>query len=171
MAAAEAKLDGARDATRPSVSLNLEPDRAIVRFSQSLENNAGEGLMAEASADNSQVKITLDRLQVQIRSQVSDTLRQLRRAYSDWKILDEALRQMDVVVIDARGRAELGVTDRSDFVSAQTQLASIRNQQTNARLQFASSLATLRLVTGTINPSADKADAVAARFLSPDIHS
>ena len=171
VAAADAKLDGARDATRPSVSLNLEPDRAIVRFSQSLENNAGEGLMAEASADNSQAKITLDRLQVQIRSQVSDTLRQLRRAYSDWKILDEALRQMDVVVIDARGRAELGVTDRSDFVSAQTQLASIRNQQTNARLQFASSLATLRLVTGTINPSADKADAVAARFLSPDIHS
>lgn len=171
VAASQAKVDGAADAMLPTVSLNLEPDRAIVRFSKSLENNGGEGVMAEASADNSQAKIMLSRLEVQIRAQVSDALRQLHRAWSDWKMLDDAERQMDVVVIDAQGRAQLGVTDHSDFVTAQTQLASIRNQLINARQQFASSLATLRLATGTINPSADKADIVAAKFISLDIHS
>ena len=171
VAAAEAKLDGARDGLSPSLNLNLEPDRAIVRYSQSIQNNSAEGQLAEASADTSQARISLNRLEAQIRQQVSFSLRALRRAYSDWAMLDDAARQMDVVVIDANGRARLGVTDQSDFVSAQNQRANIRNQLVNARLQFASSLATLRLVTGTIDPNSEKADAVAAKFVSPDIHS
>ncbi len=93
----------------------------------------------------------------------------MRRAYSDWAILNDATQQMEVVVIDANGRANLGVTDHNDFVSAQNQLASIRNQLINARLQFASDLATLRLVTGTINPVAEKPDLLASKFTSPDI--
>ncbi len=59
VAAASAKLDGARDSMDPTVNLNIEPDRAIVRFSKSIENNLGEGKMAEANADTSQAKITL----------------------------------------------------------------------------------------------------------------
>lgn len=169
VAAASAKLDGARDSMDPTVNLNIEPDRAIVRFSKSIENNLGEGKMAEANADTSQAKITLSRLENQIRQQVSLTLRELRRAYSDWAILNDATQQMEVVVIDANGRANLGVTDHNDFVSAQNQLASIRNQLINARLQFASDLATLRLVTGTINPVAEKPDLLASKFTSPDI--
>jgi outer membrane protein TolC len=171
VAAAEAKLDGARDGLSPSLSLNLEPDRAIMRYSQSIENNSAEGQLAEASADTSQARITLNRLEIQIRQQVSDSLRALRRAYSDWAMLNEAAQQMDVVVIDAQGRARLGVTDQSDFVSAQNQRANIRNQLVNARLQYVSSLAALRLATGTISPDSQKADALAAEFVSPDIHS
>jgi outer membrane protein TolC len=156
VAAAEAKLDGAKDGLSPTLNLNLEPDRAIVRYSQSIENNTAEGQLAEASADTAQARISLDKLQLQIRQQVAGTLRSLRRAYSDWVMLTDAAQQMNVVVIDANGRANLGVTDHSDYVTAQNQLANIRNQLVNARLQFASSLAALRLATGTFDPISEK---------------
>jgi outer membrane protein TolC len=142
-----------------------------MRFSRSIENNTAEGQLAEASADTSQARISLDKLQLQIRQQVGNTLRSLRRAYSDWVILSDAAQQMNVVVIDANGRANLGVVDHSDYISAQNQLANIRNQLVNARLQFASSLAALRLATGTFDPVSEKTDTLAAKFFSPDIHS
>ena len=55
---------------RATLNLDIEPDRAIVRYSQSIENNTGEGLIAEAHADTSQARLTLDRLEIQIRQQV-----------------------------------------------------------------------------------------------------
>ena len=169
VAAADAKLDGARDSTAPTLNLAIEPDRAILRYSQSIENNVGQGMQDEASAASAQAHIALSQLQTQIRQQVSITLRNLKSAYADWKILSDAAQQMDVVVIDAGGRANLGVIDRSDFVTAQSQLMDIRNQLVNAQLQYASSLATLRLVTGTIDPVQETPAAVAAKFISPSI--
>jgi outer membrane protein TolC len=170
VAAAAAKLDGARDSTAPNLNLAIEPDRAIVRFSQSIQNNVGEGLAEEAVAASSQAKIAQSQLQTQIRQQVSVTLRNLEAAYADWKVLNEAAQQMDVVVIDAGGRANLGIIDRSDFINTQSQLADIKNQAVNAQLQFVSSLATLRLMTGTIDPVTEAPAALAEKFLSPAIH-
>jgi outer membrane protein TolC len=169
VAAAAAKLEGARDSTAPTVNLAIEPDRAIVRFSQSIQNNVGEGLAEEAVAASSQAKIALSQLQSQIRQQVSVTLRNLKTAYADWQALSEAARQMDVVVIDAGGRANLGIIDRNDYINTQSQLTDIRNQAVNAQLQVLSSLATLRLMTGTVNPAAEAPTALAGKFLSPAI--
>ena len=75
---------------------------------------------------------------------------------------------MDVVGDRRQGPRPVG-RHRSQRISSppRNQLASLRNQLVNARLQFAASLATLRLVTGTIDPGAEKPDAVAAKFLSP----
>lgn len=169
VAAAQAKVDGARDATTPSLNLNIEPDRAILRYSQSLENNTGEGLQEEADAAAAQARLALSQLQAQVRQQVSVTVRNLKSAYADWKALSAAARQMDVVVIDAGGRAKLGVITRDDLVSAQRQAADIKNQAADAQLQFLSSLASLRLMTGTLHPDSDTPAALAAKFVSPAI--
>lgn len=169
VAAAEAKLGGAQDATAPSLNLALEPDRAVLRFSQSIQNSTGEGLRDEALSNLSAAKIAQSQMQSQIRQQVSITLRNLKASYADWTLLRAAAEEMDDVVKDAGGRARLGVIERSDFVTIQSQRTDIQNQMVNARLQFASSLATLRLVTGTVNPAAESADSVAAKFVSPAI--
>ena len=169
VAAAEAKRAGAEDSTAPSLNLALEPDRAVLRFSQSLQNNISQGMREEAVAELSQAKIVQSQLQLQIRRQVSVTLRNLKSSYADWALLRDAAAQMGSVAKDARGRAQLGVIDRSELVAVESQRTDIQNQLVNARLQFASSLAALRLFTGTINPANETPESTAAKFLSPAI--
>ena len=98
VAAAQAKVEGARDATSPTLNLNIEPDRAIVRYSQSIENNTGEGLVAEANADQSTGQHQPGpagscRSAAQVLS--GTPCANLRRAYADWTIMIDAGRQAD----------------------------------------------------------------------------
>ena len=166
IAAEGARRVGADDGKRPVLNLLLDPQGVILRYTQSLENNAGEGHAAAAAAAENEARLNLLQLQDKIRVDVSDALRNLRRSQSDWSAVSKAEHQMEQIVTDTERRAKAGATDRNDLLTAQDQIAQLRQQLVDIRLQFASSLAALRLATGTIDLVDRPAEMIAAQFLS-----
>ncbi len=162
--AAEDNLRYAHDQTHPEIDLHVDPLSASVLYTQSIENNAAEGAEVQASAAKSQAEVTLQQLRDQVRLDVSDAVRALKRAVSDWTALKTAQTQMERVVSDANRRAKYGSITWADFLAAEQQLAGIQQQMVAARLQFATSLATLRLVTGTIVMDGETPKTMAEKF-------
>jgi outer membrane protein TolC len=174
IAAALATRRGVEDSTSPILNLQIDPTRAIVSYTQSLENNTAEGKAAEALSDQRQAQIALHQLETQVQIDIGDAIRNLQSALSEWNAASGAERQMENVVSDAKKRAAFGITpgtagntmtiDRSDVLTSEDQLAQIRNQMINAKLLFASSVADLRLVSGTVHPEQETAASVADKF-------
>ncbi len=173
IAAALASRRGAEDATSPVLNLQIDPTHAIVSYTQSLENNTAEGREAEALSSQRQAQITLHQLESQIQIDIGDALRNLRSAETEWTQETRAEDQTRTLVEEAIKRAHFGVTqgtgnvlltDRSDVLAIQDLLAQLRTQDVNARLLFASSMADLRLITGTVHPEQETAATVAQKF-------
>jgi outer membrane protein TolC len=162
--AADENVRYAQDQTHPELDLHVDQLSASVSYTQSIQNNAAEGAEAQASAAKSQAEVALRQLQDQIHIDVSDAVRALKRAVSDWTALKTAQTQMERVVSDADKRAKYGSISWADFLAAEQQLAGIQQQMVATRLQFAASLATLRLVTGTIITDGETPKTMAEKF-------
>ena len=68
---------------------------------------------------------------------------------------------------DAQTRAQAGVITQQQYRDSQNDLAQVRRQVIDAKLQYASSLAVLRLVTGAVEAGdGAKAETLAALFRS-----
>jgi outer membrane protein TolC len=150
--ASREQLRGAKDATKPELDIHIDPLQATIGFSKSLGNNAAEGREAEATAQADQADLALRQLEDQVRIQVGDAVTDLRRAAADWTALDAAAKQMDVVVATAEKRAAFGTINWGDFLNAQNQASELHRQVIYQRLAFADALATLQLLTGSIDP-------------------
>lgn len=168
--AATAALKGAEDSVSPALDLHLDPDRAVLTYSQSIENNTGEGHAAEAAATQRQAQLTFAQLQNQIQIAVSDILRSLRQNCSDGAILDASEHQMEAAVESAKKRAKFGTIAWNDVLTAQDQLTQIRNQHVTVKMQLAVNLAALKLATGTIGADRETPAAIADNLSSPSIH-
>jgi len=162
--AAIERLKSARSSTSPELDLHIEPESAIVSYSQSIQNNAAEGQEAAAQAARNQAQLVLQQLQNQITMDVADTVHSLQQTALDWGSLDAAERQMESVVHDANRRAQYGSIDWSAFLGAQDQMVQLQRQVLNTRLQFAIGLATLRLATGTVELDASTPATIATTF-------
>ena len=137
--------------TSPELDLHLDPLGAIVSYTQSIQNNVAEGAEAQAAAAKGQAELALRQLQDQVHMDVSDAVRNLQNAASQWAELESAEHQMEGVVGDANKQARYGSITWLDFLNAQVQLSQVRQQVVNARLQFALSIVGLRLVTGSVD--------------------
>lgn len=166
ISAALASRKGAEDSTSPNLTLSVDPTRAVVIYSQSLGNNTAEGKAAEAISTQRQAEITLHQLESQIQVDITDALRNLKGAVVEWKAADEAVRQTEAAVANDEKRAHFGVLGRRDLLATKDQLTQIETQRVNAELLFASSMATLRLITGTVHPEEETAASTAAKFSS-----
>jgi len=164
IAAALATRRGTEDSKSPVLSLQIDPTRAIVSYTQSLENDAAEGRDAAALSSQRQAEIALHQLENQVQVDIGDAVRNLRTALSEWKSASEAERQTEAVVSEGEKRVRLGVLDRKDLLVAKDQLTQIQSQAVNAQLLFVSSVATLRLVSGTVHPEQETPAASAAKF-------
>jgi outer membrane protein TolC len=164
ISAAVASRKGADDNTSPNLTLQVDPTRAVVIYSQSLENNATEGKAAEALSMQRQAEVTLHQLESQIQVDITDVLRNLKGAVTEWKAADEAVRQTESAVANDEKRAHFGVLGRRDLLTTRDQLTQIKTDRVNAELLFASSMTTLRLITGTVHPEEETAAASAAKF-------
>src|SRR6202035_757021 len=90
ISAAVASRRGAEDYTSPNLTLQVDPTRAIVVYSQALENNTQEGKAAEALSGQRQAEIALHQLESQIQVDITDALRNLKAAVAEWKTASEA---------------------------------------------------------------------------------
>lgn len=166
ISAALATRRGAENATSPVLTLEVDPTRAVVVYSQSLENNTAEGKEAEASSAERQAEVALHQLETQVQVDITDSVRNLRSALAEWKTSRESESQTRLAVASDEKRARFGVIDRKTLLQTQDQLTQIQTQETNAELQFASSMAMLRLVTGTVHPEDETAARTVALFTS-----
>lgn len=164
IAAALAARKGTENGTSPALSLQIDPTRAIVVYSQSLENDAAEGKDAAALSSQRQAQIALHQLESQVKVNIGDAVRNIRSALAEWKAANDAEQKTEKVVADAVKRARFGVTDRADLLAARDQLTSIQTQVVNARLQFASGVTSLRLETGTAHPEQETPATCAVKF-------
>ncbi|MGH6888519.1 MAG: TolC family protein [Rhizomicrobium sp.] len=166
ISAALATRRGAENATSPVLTLEVDPTRAIVVYSQSLENNAAEGKVAEDFSAQRQAEVALHQLETQVQVDITDSVRNLRNALAEWKTTGEAERQTQLAVESDRKRARFGVLDRRTLLQTEDQLTQIETDAVNAQLLFASSMAMLRLVTGTAHPEHETPEASEALFTS-----
>ncbi len=164
LAAASATRAGAEGNTSPMIDVHIDYNTAFLSYTQSIQNNTSEGAAASAASAERQALLTVRQLQTQAQVDIADTLRSLRQAYSDAQALDKAENQMATVVASTEKMTKFGTDDHKDLLLAHDQLADLRNQQVNARLQFASALATLRLITGTIDPNDSSPARIADEF-------
>lgn len=166
ISAALANRKGAEDTTSPNLTLSIDPTHAFVIYSQSLENNAAEGKAAQALSAQRQAEITLHQLETQIQVDITDALRNLKGAVAEWKAADEAIGQTEAAVANDEKRAHFGVLGRKDLLATRDQLSQIKTDRVSAELLFASSMTTLRLITGTVHPEEETAAVSAAKFSS-----
>lgn len=169
ISAALATRRGAENATAPVLSLDVDPTRAIVVYSQSLENNAAEGKLAEDLSAQRQAEVALHQLETQVQVDITDSVRNLHTAMAEWKTARDAERQTLVAVESDKRRARFGVIDRKTLLQTEDQLTQIQTDEVNAGLLFASSMTMLRLVTGTVHPERETPQTSVALFTSlPD---
>lgn len=166
VSAALASRKGTEDSTSPNLSLQIDPTRAIVVYTQSLQNNTAEGKDAQALSAQRQAEITLHQLETQIQVDITDSLRNLKGAVAEWKTANDAAGQTTAAVASDEKRARFGVLGRHDLLTTRDQLTTIEVDRVNAELLFASSMTTLRLVTGTVHPEEETVAATAAKFSS-----
>jgi outer membrane protein TolC len=152
IAAALTTHRGAEDSKSPVLTLQLDPTRAIVVYSQSLENNLGEGRAAEALSLSRQSEVALHQLETQVQVDIGDCVRNLHLALAEWKDGLKAQQQTLAAVENDEKRARFGVIDRKLLLQTKDQLTQIETDVVNAELLFASNMAMLRLVTGTVHP-------------------
>lgn len=164
ISAAIASLRGAENGTSPNLTLQIDPTRAIILYSQALENNTQEGKAAEALSAQRQAEIALHQLESQIQVDITDALRNLKEAVAEWKAASQAARQTETAVASDEKRARFGVLDRRDLLTTKDQLTQLQTQRVNAQLLFASSMTMLRLITGTAHPEQETAAASARKF-------
>lgn len=164
IAAALAARRGAEDSTSPTLNLQVDPTRAIVVYSQSLENNAAEGKAAEALSSQRQAEIALHQLESQVQVDITDSVRNIRSALAEWKGEVEAEQQTEKAVSNDEKRARFGTLSRKDLLITKDQLTQIRTDLVNAQLLYASAVAMLRLVTGTAHPQQETPAASVAKF-------
>ena len=144
------RVRGARTGLETKVDVYVDPTRVLLRYSRSLGRDAEEGQISAAVAAQNEARINLEQAQVQVRSDVTSQLRTLREAVANWTELTQSVGLLENVVADARRRAQAEIISQQDFRSAQSELAQVRLQVIDARLQYAAGLARLRLATGTI---------------------
>lgn len=166
ISAALAARRGAENATSPILTLDVDPTRAIVVYSQSLENNAAEGKRAEDVSAQRQAEVALHQLEAQVQVDVTDSVRNLRNALAEWKTTREAEQQMRLAVESDKKRARFGIIDRKTLLQTEDQLTQMQTDGVNAGLLFASSMAMLRLVTGTVHPEHETPETSVALFTS-----
>lgn len=166
ISAALATRRGAENATAPVLSLSVDPTRAIVVYSQSLENNAAEGKLAEDLSAQRQAEVSLHQLETQVQVDITDSVRNLRASLAEWKTARDAARQTQLAVESDKKRARFGVIDRRTLLQTEDQLAQIETDGINAELLFASSMAMLRLVTGTVHPERETPQTSVSLFTS-----
>jgi outer membrane protein TolC len=149
-AAENERVRGARNGLQPKIDLYVDPTRILLRYSQSLGHDTEQGQVAAAVASQNEARLNLEQAQNQIRLDIADQLRSLREGLADWTALTQSVGLLENVVSDAQRRAEAGVISQQEYRGAQNELVQVRAQVIDAKLQYAASLAGLRLATGTI---------------------
>jgi outer membrane protein TolC len=164
--AANDTLTGAKDLTRPDLSLHIDPESATISYTQSLGNNLAEGQEEAAEAASNQALLNLRQVEDQIRVDVTDAVHSLQQIGSSWSALNTAEQQQETIVSDGKKIAKFGAIGWQDYIGSQAQLLDIQQQVITMQMQFAIALSGLRLTTGSIDMDSDPPARIASKLVS-----
>jgi len=165
--AASVAAEGAQDATKPRLDVYLDPTRVMLRVSKPLGDDVAHGQIAQAEANQKDARVNREQLQTAIRVDVATALANLRTARMNWTALHNSEELLQGVVADAQKRLQAGLITADAYRDMQDELAQVQRQAIDASLQYASSLASLRLATGTAGAEGVSPKELAALFRSP----
>lgn len=148
--AADETLAGARNGDKPQVNLMVDTTQAMVRLSMPIGGGVQQGQVSEALAGQSEARLKLQELQAQIRRDIGTALAGARQYAGFWETLNRSQALLEGVAADAQKRQQNGTISAQDYRLAQDELGRVRPQLVEAQLQYASSLADLHLLLGTI---------------------
>jgi outer membrane protein TolC len=161
-------LRGQKDTLRPELDIYLDPRSAGLRFSRSLENDAAEGRVDKATAEESQAWINVEQLQTKIRNEVLDAAHSLHRSRADFMSLTAAAASLEAAVTAEERRAGSNEAARPGLIEARQQLATVRHGLVDLELEYAANLAALRLDLGTLDAGdVARAGTLAGAFRTP----
>jgi outer membrane protein TolC len=150
-AAENERVRGARNSLQPKVDIYVDPSKILLRYSRSIGRDTEQGQVTAATAAQNEARLNLEQAQTQVRVDIDSQLRGLKDAMTDWTSLMQSVGLLENVVSDAQRRADAGVISQQEYRVAQNELVQVRGQVIDAKLQYAASLAGLRLATGTID--------------------
>ena len=166
-AAENEHVRGAQNGLKPKVEIYVDPTKVLLRYSRSIGRDTEQGQISAAVAAQNEARLNLEQARLQVRGDIVGQMRGLKEAMTDWMALTQSAALLENVVSDAQRRAEAGVITRQDYRASQNELAQVRRQVIDAKLQYAASLAGLRLATGTIEAGdGGSAASAAAAFRS-----
>jgi outer membrane protein TolC len=152
-AAQAERVRGAQDGMQPQLNVVVDPQRVLLRLSQSLGRSAQQGQLSEALAGEGEARINLHQLENQVRLDIADQLRSLQDALINWGALSESTAAMERVSEDTGRRFEAGIASREEYRDVEEEVAAIQRQLIELQLQYATSLGGLRLASGNIDAS------------------
>jgi outer membrane protein TolC len=164
--AAAVAVEGAQDTARPRLDVYLDPTRVMLRVSKALGEDAARGQIAQAQANQRDARINREQLQNTIRLDIATALANLKTALTNWTALHQSEDLLTGVVADAQKRLQAGLITDEAYREMQDELAQVQRQAIDASLQYASSLASLRLATGTAGAQGASPSELAALFRS-----
>lgn len=145
------RVHGALNGTRPNVGFATDTDSVYLTFSKNLGSDAESGGLAKARAAEDEQHVKLLQLQAQIRRDVFQQLHGLRSSLDNCRALLQSVALLQQVVTEGGERARAGRTSWQDYRDTEHDFATVEHELIAEKLQFASSLAALRLSTGTID--------------------
>jgi len=148
--------------------LNGPDHTAQVTLTYPLGNDAAEGQLRADKASLRQIRANIQTLRNTIRSDVSIAFSRLSTSLRQLRKAEESLRLLEEVAMETRRKLSLGGATMTDLVSVEDRLATSRLQVIEAKRGYATALAELRYVTGTLAaPEGDgvRLDSVVLRTL------
>ncbi len=145
------RVRGAQDGMQPQLNVLVDPRGVLLRLSQSLGRNAQEGQLSAALAGEGEARINLRQLENQVRLEVTENIRGINDAISNWQALSDSATAMKLVADDAQRRYDAGIITRQEYRDVQGEYALVQTQLVETQYQYASNLAALRLALGSVS--------------------
>lgn len=161
------RVRGAKDGMQPELNVLVDPRGVLLRLSQSLGRNTQQGQLSAALAGEGEARINLRQLENQVRLEVSENVRGVHDAISNWKALNESAAAMKIVAGDAERRYDAGVLTRQEYRDVQGEYALVQTQLVQTQFQYASNLAALHLALGNVDADENvPVEVITAQFRS-----
>ncbi len=165
--ARESGLEEAENGLLPQLDLNLALDRVELVFSRPLDNRLAKGRVSERRSTVKQARLDVAILASAIRGEVEAAHHELESSIRTHQRAAETTRLLASVRRATRQGVASGESGVDSLLAVEDKLTLASLKIIESKLQYATALADLRLVTGTIRHAAQGEALVAGDFLRP----
>lgn len=157
VSSANETLESARAGQDPKLTLTANPDGVFLTISKSIQGNLEDGRVAESEAKLAQARQNLVELRQLVDRDVSSSVVALQDSLNLLDTLATSDRSLSQVIEDSRRAVRSGGISPADLRTRERELADLKVELMQTTLDSVLNLASLRLVTGTIETEAPTA--------------
>ena len=155
-----------RNEMQPKLDLNLDLDKITLSYAQSLGRNLSKGRKRASTAELKAQEIEVQMLKQSISDEVYETVENLQLSFKSYKRAHKAYRLLDQIANTTRDKVAQGTVARNEYLSALDKLSEVEQIINAASVDYATTLAKLRLATGTLPIGSEKLQETLKRLLT-----